>query len=196
MDHLKDHLLARALGREYNGDDVTFEDSERNELVIHDRKLYRHKVLRINYNTYDLQKKQDSLNPRTNGNIMLKAYDSVVQHPYWYARVLGVFHCYVYHPKLGGKTLMDFLWVRWYGLDTTPGEKFGWKARRLPQIGFTVDDPDQPAFGFLDPKHVIRAADIRPVFAHGSTDELLGPSATARQPREGDLDYRYYFVNM
>lgn len=62
-------------------------------------------------------------------------------HPYWYARVLGVFHARILHTGPAAKNrsvqYMEFLWVRWFGLD--PDHRYGFKAARLPKIGFVPD---------------------------------------------------------
>jgi tryptophan 2,3-dioxygenase len=74
-------------------------------------------------------------------------------HPYWYARVIGIFHALVQH--VGSSSTyehMDFLWVRWYGLDVRV--RSGFKARQLHQIGF-LDGNDLGAFGFIDPQDLI-----------------------------------------
>ena len=42
--------------------------------LINDR-IYRHKVLRVNYTTYNVHRDQDSLNPRTHGDIMVLSGD-------------------------------------------------------------------------------------------------------------------------
>lgn len=63
-------------------------------------------------------------------------------HPYWYARIIRVFHSMVSHPELTKPTHMDFLWVCWCGLDPDRCYKFGWKACRLPRIGFVEDMDD------------------------------------------------------
>lgn len=115
-------------------------------------------------------------------------------HPYWYARVLGVFHVKVLHVAPNGHYLsgdrrgrrMDFLWVRWLGIE--PGYRSGWKARRLDRVGFV---PGADAFGFVNPEDVIRGAHLIPAFALGRTKDFLGPSM-ARDP-EGD--WLNFYVN-
>jgi hypothetical protein len=59
--------------------------------------------------------------------------DSKNTHPYWYARIIGIFHAMVTHK---GSNLglcvpkkMEFLFVRWFGRDTE--EPCGWKAKKL-----------------------------------------------------------------
>src|ERR1700761_8122793 len=68
---------------------------------------------------------------------------------------------------------MEFLFVRWFGLDTE--EPGGGKAKRLHQIGF-LDGDDPSAFGFLDPADVVRAVHLIPRFLFGWTGDLLGHS--------------------
>jgi hypothetical protein len=119
-------------------------------------------------------------------------------HPYWYARIVGIFHVDVVHlgPKSASpdKCRLDFLWVRWFGRDVS--FRAGWTAKRLHRLGFL--DADRPgAFGFLDPAQVIRGVHIIPAFAHGRTAELLSPpQSVARLPLQEDSDWCYYYVNM
>lgn len=115
-------------------------------------------------------------------------------HPYWYARVIGIFHIMV--RRVGGAAAfekMDFLWVRWYGYDTHA--RSGFKARRLHQIGFLDSHEDKGAFGFIDPSDVIRAIHLIPAFKLGTSYEFLPPSI-ARRENEGDEDYVRYYVSM
>ena len=78
-------------------------------------------------------------------------------HPYWYARIIGIYHTLVRHESSSDPITIEFLFVRWYGLDLDRTSRFGWKMRRLPKVGFVPDDPDagSSAFGFLDPAQVI-----------------------------------------
>jgi hypothetical protein len=160
---------------------------------INDR-IYRHKVLRVNYTTYNIRRDQDSLNPRTHGDIMVLS--GVDEHPYWYARIVGIFHAMVL--KIGPKSMsrepkrMEFLFVRWFGLDTVTDEVGGWKTKKLHQIGFVEGDE---AFGFVNPADVIRAVHLIPRFSQGRTKNYLGPSF-ARSSVENDEDWVRYYVNM
>ena len=202
---LLDHLLGRLLGVEYDGDEKAYTSVERSTVTIMDKTIYSHQVLRVNYTTYDLRREQDTINIRTKPDIMLLSHedslgdgDEAAPHPYWYARVIGIFHAHVRHT--GPHTTsplprrMDFLWVRWFGRDSSSLRQSGWKARRLMRVGF--QDGESPgAFGFLDPALVIRSVHLEPAFALGRTDEYLLPSI-ARQPSEGDEDWAFYYVNM
>lgn len=199
---MRDHLLARILHHEYDGDDNPFSEAQRAEVQIRGCKLYQHKVLRVNYTTYDLRREQDSINPRTQPNIMVLRpggpSDGPRPHPYWYAHIIGIFHALVDHPTSPDGIRMDFLWVRWYGSDIDLDFKSGFKARRLHRIGFLedTDDPEaSPPFGFVDPSNVIRSVYLPPVFSEGKRADLLGPSI-ARQPSEGDEDFCLYYVDL
>jgi hypothetical protein len=85
---------------------------------------------------------------------------------------------------------MEFLWVRWFGLDTEWDS--GPSRLRLDRIGYVPDD-DPDAFGFLDPDHVLRACHLIPSFAVGRTALLLAPSMARDDSRAGD--WTNYYVN-
>jgi hypothetical protein len=145
---------------------------------------YQHKVLQINYTTYNVRRSQDSLNPCTHSDIMLLSQDH--SHPYWHTRIVGIFHAMVVKtgPKLKSREpkKMEFLFVRWFGLGEEIG---GWKAKKLHQIGLVDGDA---AFGFVDPADVIRAIHLIPRFAQGRTKkDMLGPSIS-RSPLDKDED--------
>ncbi|KAA1479425.1 hypothetical protein DENSPDRAFT_862027 [Dentipellis sp. KUC8613] len=198
---LKDHLLRRISNEPYEGEEQTFSTTEQEGLQFINNRLYRHKVLRINYTSYDMRRNQDSLNPRTHADVMVLAHDNDSStnaiHSYWYARILGVFHVNIsYSGGLGAGPVeskrMDFLWVRWFGRDID--SEAGWQAQRLPRIGF-VPSSDPDAFGFLDPQDVIRAAHLIPAFHHGHTEELL-PGPSIARPKGDDADWQYFYVNI
>ena len=198
IPNLKDYALCKILGLEHDANEIEFTEAQRASITFIKNRIYQHKVLRVNYTTYDMRREQDSLNPRTHANIMvLSQEDDLAAHPYWYARIIGIYHTFVHHENSPDPILIDFLFIRWYGLDLDRSSRFGWKVRRLPKVGFVPDSPDagSPAFGFLDPARVIRGIHLIPCFSEGSTDELLEPSL-ARLPHEGDLDWRCYYVNM
>ena len=207
VENLKDHILARLdrQARTGEGEDRHFTQAERDRLIICRNRMYKHKVMRVNYTTYDCRCDQDSLNPRTHADVMVLPHDQDLHEPrdtddfqnYWYARVLGIFHVLVQRVSEGGETTepqrVDLLWVRWFGKD---GQwRSGWKARRLPRVGFFEHD-DPEAFGFLDPDEVIRGVHLIPAFAEGKTDELLPGQSIARRACEDDEDWRYFYVNM
>ncbi|KAF8501973.1 hypothetical protein JB92DRAFT_2658525, partial [Gautieria morchelliformis] len=197
---LKDHILARVLGNEYDGDETRFTAAERNTIFFADNRLYRHQVLRVNFTTYNLRRSQDSFNSSTDHcDLMVLAREDPTDphyHPFWYARLLAIFHVNVIHQQPDGTLapprLMHFLWIRWFGRDLTYRSSAG--AKRLHQLGFVSESDDTEPFGFLDPANVIRAIHTILAFAHGRTTELLGPSIARRDATQSD-DWRYYYVN-
>ncbi|KAJ3494201.1 hypothetical protein NLJ89_g10856 [Agrocybe chaxingu] len=198
---LKNHLLSRLLNCAYDGDEHPFSAQDRREVIIENNTIYRHKVLRINYTTYDIRRDQDSLNPRTHADIMVLSPENEEEnenpHPYWYARILGIFHVDVRYrgpcstsrePKR-----MEFLFVRWFGRDFTP--RPGWKTKRLLRLGF-VPGNSEMAFGFLDPSQVIRAVHLIPAFAWGKVTKYLGRSVIARSVTDPIEDWQLYYVSI
>jgi hypothetical protein len=191
-------LLSRILHLDYNGDEYTFTDADRNALRIVDNRIYSAKVFRVNFTTYDVRRDQDTMNPRTHCDVMVLSHETgTTAHPFWYARVLGVFHVQVFHVGPTAKSLskqyMEFLWVRWFG--TVPGYRYGPNVARLPKIGFLADT-DEAAFGFLDPSLVIRGCHLVPAFVDGRTSDLLTiPNSIARPVGETD-DWAAFYVMM
>jgi len=130
---------------------------------------------------------------------MLSSEDGEDGHPYWYARVLEIFHASVLHVGPQSKSLqpqqMEFMLVRWFGRDMT--KLGGWKSQRLHRIGFI--SADSTPFGFMDPTRIVRAVHLIPAFAHLETTDLLGPSQIARPyvvDGEDHSDWCYYYVAM
>jgi len=199
---LKDHLLGRLLNRDYSGDTYgEFSDEERNTVRIAGEQIYRCKTIRINYTTYDVRRDGDTINPRTYPDIMVKSPETGPHaQPFWYARVIGIFHASVSscHPGVTEKSTcrMDFLWVRWFGVE--PGRyRHGFRYARLPKIGF-VESTDEYAFTFLDPTQVIRGSHLIPAFAEGRTSALLQATKSVARVLDPDEenDWVNFYVNM
>jgi hypothetical protein len=155
-------------------------------LFINER-MYEHKVFRVNYTSYDLRRGQDSINVEKHPDVMvlLREWDAT-QHPFSYARVLGIFHIELSFEadddvSSVAQHYMEFLWVRWYELDTTYGG--GFKHRRMYRIQPTAPSSDH-AYGFLDPADVIRGAHFIPASSHQHSD------------RPGENYDAAYYVNM
>ena len=155
MSTLKDHILVRLRhgGRVSEGDQAVFSAEDRNRVSFTYNRIYQHKVMRLNYTTYDLRRSQDSINIRTHSDVMVIAgEDDEDSHPYWYARVIGIFHADVRYRNPLDDVVdtwpMEFLWVRW--LERNLSQRSGLEARRLPRIGFVPSD-NKLAFGFLSP---------------------------------------------
>jgi len=144
-----------------------------------------------------MRRAQDSLNPRMHADFMVLAHEDEGEHrghPYWYGRILNIFHTFVIHRGSANEApqQIDLLWVRWFGRDLL--HSAGWKAKRLHRIGFIPADNDG-AFGFLDPQNVVRAIHLIPAFAYGHTPDLL-PHSIVRHAKENDEDWCMFYVNM
>jgi hypothetical protein len=197
LPKLQEHLLARLTHSDWSGDGNEFTPEERSRVIIlHDR-FYRHKVLRINYTTYDVRRGQDSLNPRNHADVMMLPRDEDSEHPFEYARILGIFHLdFIHHSPSATSNApvsMEVLWVRWYCHDAT--YHAGFKKRRLHRIQFIPETDPSAAFGFLNPDEVIRGAHLIPAFHYGPTEDLLRGETIAREEGEVD-DWKYFYVNM
>jgi hypothetical protein len=91
---------------------------------------------------------------------------------------------------------MDFLWVRWFGVEHGR-YRYGIRHARLPKIGF-VESTDPYAFAFLDPEQVIRGVHIIPAYSEGRTSGLLPAAksvARSLHPEDED-DWVNFYVNM
>jgi hypothetical protein len=58
--------------------------------------LYIHKTLGVNYTSYNLRRQKDVINPAD--VMVLSRDDGEVVHPFWYARVIKIFHLLVCPP--------------------------------------------------------------------------------------------------
>ncbi|KAL0577925.1 hypothetical protein V5O48_004064 [Marasmius crinis-equi] len=103
-------------------------------------RIYTYKMYCLHYNTYDLRRKGQTVSLRTHPDIMMLVDETTAketEHPYQYARVIGVFHTnvWIWNKDLAYKDMtvqrVQFLWVRWYELDIT--HCHGWKVKRLPK---------------------------------------------------------------
>ena len=160
--------------------------------------MYYHQTIKIHYTTYDVRRSQDILNPRTlHRDIMGLARPEgesgpESMHPFWYARILKIFHVNVvytgvgmidYHPRR-----LDVLWVRWFQLTESPP---GLGTRRLDPVSFLAQ-ASEAAFGFLDPSDVLRGCQIIPAFKKGRVHE----DGRGLSRYAGDAnDWRGYLVN-
>ena len=80
---LKDFALCKILSQEYDFDEVSFSEAERTSITFVKNKIYQHKVMWVNYTTYNMRREQDSLNPRTHANIMVLSQEKEPDaHPY------------------------------------------------------------------------------------------------------------------
>ena len=194
VPRLKDHLLARIQNIRLAAEDLDFSEAERDQLVIDNDILYEHATAQFNYTTYDARREYDIIKPKSDKSdiIVTSGEEDVAHHPFWYARVLGVYHTKVsYAPTGASRSRVDFLHIRWLGLD--PEWNGGQDNRRMHRIGFVPfeGDAEGPAFGFIDPATVIRACHLIPAFTEEKTTALLPPSKF----RDAAGEYVNYFVN-
>ncbi|EJF58029.1 hypothetical protein DICSQDRAFT_68030, partial [Dichomitus squalens LYAD-421 SS1] len=205
MNLLRDHLVRRFVGSDAEPEDGFSEQHTSGIQVLNDR-LYRHSTIHINYTTYDMRREQDTINPRTHADITLLSShtDDDNNAPFWYARVLSIFHAHVRYTGPGSTRTthkwqrINFVWVRWFERDLAYSS--GFQHRRLPRLQFMdANDPDNVPFGFVDPDDIIQLTYLIPAFEHGGTTDLLGPSKLARRLKDDgddDDDWRYFYVCM
>jgi hypothetical protein len=174
--------------------DHSFTEEERNSVIIPNNIIYSVQTMQVHYTTYDLRREYDTINPRTHGDVMVLSGETAPSHPYWYARVLGIYHLEVLlnnNKDRPVKRCLEVLWVRW--LAALRNHKSGMK--HLPKIAF-VEESDSDAFGFLDPGQVIRGAHLIPAFASNrGTSALRHGKSLARPTGELD-DWEEYYVGM
>jgi hypothetical protein len=209
---LKQHLLPRIQQLEKNDAsvlDTCTQDTlangnspsqqNHNHVLIRKDVMYRHKLARINYTTYEVRRAQDVINPDTSRcNVMVlntpQDDGEPCKNPFSYAQVIGIFHvqAFLADPAWGivdcRLRRLDFLWVRWYCCVSTSNT---WETGDLDRVQFPPIS-EEGAFGFLDPRDVLRASHIIPVFAMEQIHEDgIGLSGIAKDCR----DWRSYYIN-
>ncbi|KAH8984066.1 hypothetical protein EDB86DRAFT_2750235, partial [Lactarius hatsudake] len=186
------HLLARHLNQVIVSDEPEYSNTQLADVYIQHNKIFSHATARYNYTTYDVRRDHDVINCNTTRrDVMLRACDDVPgQHPFWYARVLGIYHANVYFGLESHPERIEFLFVRWFG--HAPDWPGGPAARRLDRVGWVPEHDASGAFGFLDPARVVRACHLIPAFAEGKTTRLLSPSQM-RDSQSGD--WVHYYVS-
>ncbi|KIM66090.1 hypothetical protein SCLCIDRAFT_22307 [Scleroderma citrinum Foug A] len=168
VQKLKNHLLLRLLGLDYDGDEQSFSPEDQNSLCLTNQRMVKSKIFWVNYTTYDIRHDQDVL---CAFRVQVRFCPGSVSQP---------------------KRSMEVLWVRWLGVD--PDHQWGFKQAHLPKIGFVPNSNE--AFGFLDPSLVIRGCHIIPAFVDGCTDLLMPRGQSiSRWPGEVD-DWRAFYVNI
>jgi hypothetical protein len=161
--------------------------------------IYHHRLSRFHFTTYDVRRGTDIINPGTSRcNIMFLASNagtsdgSATEHRFLYARVLGVYHANVVYTGPGMRDYearrLDFLWVRWY--EVVDPANSGWHKSRLDSVRFPSLNGDN-AFGFVDPKDVLRGCHVIPNFAKGKRHvDGVGMSRCAKDGK----DYNCYYI--
>ncbi|KAJ2914408.1 hypothetical protein MD484_g6007, partial [Candolleomyces efflorescens] len=194
---LKQHLLPRII-RQLGFEPDTVDPSHWRSVVVEHDRLYTHRLMRINYTTYDVRRDEDVIHMNTpqcnvmllNGDLSSESTSST--HPYLYARVLGIFHANV--SFLGvlpdGKRRytskrLEFLWVHWYEMIE---EAVEFKLDRLKHSSLESFD----AVSFVDPADVIRGIHLIPQFSLGKEEVRAPPSRWVNKTME---IWKAYFVN-
>ncbi|KAG6904449.1 hypothetical protein DXG01_009865 [Tephrocybe rancida] len=167
-------------------------------VFILQERFYEHRIMRVNYTTYDARWAQDSFNPRTSHRDVMLLAPSTAGHQYRYARIIGIFHVNAAYsgPERRGdynSHRLEVLWVRWFDLVDNVAVDHVWNANhpRLDCVRFKPID-DGGAFGFLDPALVLRGCHLISRFSRGPLyDDGKGRSPCAR---DSD-DWKFYLVN-
>jgi hypothetical protein len=114
-------------------------------------------------------------------------------HPYWFARILGIYHVNVIYTGPGMLDYiprrLDFLLVRWFQFEMS--KPFSWADCKLDRISFPPLANDD-AIGFLAPEDVLRGCHIMPAFATGPVHtDKISLSECVRDSH----DWKQYFIN-
>ncbi|EIW82686.1 hypothetical protein CONPUDRAFT_38927, partial [Coniophora puteana RWD-64-598 SS2] len=149
--------------------DADYSSEQLSSLVISKNKVYEHKTLHVNYTTYDLRRKQDTINPRSRADIMVMSQDSPSDagvHPYWYARVTYIFHLKVRFRQEDPTSLrrINIVLVRWLHRNSRYQSIFA--ARRLPRVSFHPLSSSE-CWDFIDPSTIVRGIHLIPAFKRG-----------------------------
>lgn len=164
-----------------------------NQVLFKGSRIFQHNVLRINYTTYDLDRRQDNFNSNSeHRNIMMLAggreeeSDPAVPHRFCYARILGIYHANIQYIGPGLKdynaSRLDFLHVQWFEL--VPHHARHDTRSPLDMLRL-VPLNTANACDFVDPAEVLRGCHLIPAFAKGR----LHPDDTAPSSHE----WKYYY---
>lgn len=170
-------------------------DEEHNSVIIPNNVIYSVQTMQVNYTTYDLRREYDTISPRTHADVMVLSGETTPSHPYWYARILGIYHVETWLNDGGSpvKQHLEFLFVRW--LAPLQTHMSGIKHARLPKVAF-VEEVDPDAFGFLDPMQVIRGVHLIPAFASGRGASSLRYGESLGRPGGQLDDWEEYYIGM
>ncbi|KAG2345174.1 hypothetical protein BDR05DRAFT_843809, partial [Suillus weaverae] len=124
---------------------------------------------------------------------MVLSGESSPSHPYWYARVLGIYHVDTWLQGETKQQNLEILHVRW--LAPLMSYKSAIQRTRLPKLVF-VKESDYDAFGFLNPTQVIRGTHLIPTFILGHGSSSLHHGTSLARPN-GELDdWEAYYVGI
>ncbi|KAG8741331.1 hypothetical protein FRC10_002993 [Ceratobasidium sp. 414] len=187
---LKEHLLSRIPGNH--------QPTDLGKITFQNDRMYSHATLQINYTSYDVRRQQDTLNPHTPCRFILLPADTggdLSVHPFLYAKVLGIYHANIRYCHRPPKR-MDFVWVRW--LDYDHEEPGGWDIGRLDRVSYCKYRNDSElldAFGFIDPRNIIRASHMIPDFSSGMHCTVLNAKAKSLAYDSDEGDWKYYYAS-
>ncbi|KIK11957.1 hypothetical protein PISMIDRAFT_121784 [Pisolithus microcarpus 441] len=186
------------------GLDASYDVSEAtvNHLLIRSNHIYQHRVLRVNYTTYDVRRGQDIFNPTTDHRdiMMLAAPENTDESEtihqrhrrFCYARIIGIYHANVQYIGPGCSSYLprrlDFLHVQWFEqVPPNPGDVLcSLDVLRFPPMN------EDGAFDFIDPADVLQGCHLILAFAKGRSH----PDRTSVSSLSKDSnDWKYYYVN-
>lgn len=205
MPKLIEHLLPRIKEElcSERGSNLEYSwnfDAGGDRLLFKDDRLYRHRIFRVNYTTYDIQRAQDVIHPDTSHRdiMVLNAKpNSIEAGNFSYARVLAIYHIDVIYCNANGAyqihrpRRMEFLWVRWFQVTQAASASSAWDTLRLEQLAFPTVNSDD-AFGFVNPADVLRGCHILPRGALGKVHKDGCGISHCAQDAE---DWKGYYVN-
>jgi hypothetical protein len=154
--------------------------------------------MRVNFTTYDVRRAEDVVKPSgPRCNVMglnptFSSASNQKRHPFWYAKVLGIFHANVmYHDGRNRDHVsrrIEFVWVRWYEI-----HKVGsWAPQRLDEVYFpSIFEED--SFGFVDPADILRSCHIVPIFKDGQHSSGKNPGHS--EYAQDKHDWNFYYIN-
>lgn len=195
VEKLKVHLLPRVIER-LGQDKVNFHEDDWLNLSFTDHRLYAHRLLHVNYTTYDVRRTQDIIHintPQCNVMLLDRAFtkkpscDSI--HPFLYAKALGIYHVNIAYVGVLPDGTRDFashrfdvVWVHWYDYLKSETE---FALDRLSFQPLTSDT----AVGFVDPADILRGVHLIPQFAGGPSEH---PAPTSEHVPAQEVWSAYY----
>ncbi|KAJ3535195.1 hypothetical protein NMY22_g6600 [Coprinellus aureogranulatus] len=187
----------------------SFKADDANYLHFHSDRIYRHRIFKLRFTTYDCRADHDIFNPSTSRrDFMCIRGDAATgegsalgdNDRYRYGRILGVFHANVMYSGPGAldnrRRRFDFLWVRWF---VPQGCGAPWTDKTHDVVSLArAGSPD--ACSFLDPEEVLRAAHIIPRFSAGPLYESQDGPRNGNTPvfsrcAQDRSDWKEYLVN-
>ncbi|KIM56162.1 hypothetical protein SCLCIDRAFT_29860 [Scleroderma citrinum Foug A] len=196
---LKCHLLPRILAiHGCTPESSSTSQPMTDQVLFKDSHIFQHKVLHVNYTTYDVHHNQDIFNPGSDhcDLIMLATPGSdeepETQHHFCYARLISVYHANIHFIGPGSKDYLprqlDFIHVWWFELVPPTSVK---NRTRLDMLQF-VPMNDVNTFDFVDPADILRGCHLIPAFARGRSH----PDHINFSPITKDSnDWKYYYMN-